>query len=604
MSNWKSVQLSSIVPPALPQALASTTQIIEKFIEIFKQALNAAKVYQATLGGSTPDVLGTLVTAVVDIVEGFLQAGKVHALFIPIPKQTGAKPASVPPTLEDVAFELGFDLANTAITFSSGANQSYAELAGATGGNKAFYNSFLNSLMDVLDVSRPQYNAPGDAVTMTVLMLGAPSFTEVAKFASAFNRVFRPSGNGDFTASTIPVAQNLKARIIGAPSGKNISVRLDWDPPAASIKPLFFPGVSMRVAKYAVIRCSNPWQAKNASTVLDFFNTQDLVEGLESTDFDKVSKVISVGSGTNASYVDSDTLDASVSYCYCVAWQIEVTEGNTIGLMPYDKVSNVVKTRAKVPMPSQQGQPPDWVAMGSVLDLVPDLATQVRVLLERIKVLADRKSGSATDAITTTITLLENNLDRFASQIDQLSAQAERLTAIFGADLPGIYTTSITGVGGNTFLLGELAARLNDTTDAGRPPFDNNEYVMGVCLVAGGPRLADIAPVVAFLAALFQPAQESNPLLGVLTSIDAVVAIQEQHIFGPDMKRLPVASDGTVTDPATGSTVPASSIDPLTGLPVVTPLPVIADSGTPVATLDPANPNAGDTNVKSPTEAC
>jgi hypothetical protein len=155
----------------------------------------------------------------------------------------------------------------------------------------------------------------------------------------------------------------------------------------------------------------------------------------------------------------------------------------------------------------------------------------------------------------------------------------------------------VQGVGGNAFLVSELASRFDDTSDPDRPPFDGNEYVMGLCIVGGGPRLPDIKPIADFLEALFGSPGADNPLLGVLTVIDDVVAQQEQaYTFGPDLRPLPTNADGTVTL-ADGTTVDPSTIDPDTGAPATTPSTVVGDDGTSLTGPDPANPNAGETNV-------
>jgi hypothetical protein len=164
----------------------------------------------------------------------------------------------------------------------------------------------------------------------------------------------------------------------------------------------------------------------------------------------------------------------------------------------------------------------------------------------------------------------------------------QRFTAVLAQPLPALYATTFTGTGGNAFLVSELAKRLNDTTDDNRPPFDNNEYVMGLCVVAGGPREADIAPIADFLGLLFGTTRD-RAFFNILDVIDTVVTEQEAA-FGPDMRPL------VGTDPAT--------IDPLTGRPYATETPVIAEDGTAVESGDPANPNAGDTNIVPLSDLC
>lgn len=607
-NNWQAIDLSHFMPPEIPQAVSSLTNVVDTFLGLYKEAIDAAKVYQASLNSGGPDILGTLVQALVDVVQGLLQAGKVHALFVPIPKhfpQAGQN-LTVAPTLDDMALELGFDLQQAAITFSSGANTAYTDLIGNRGGNASFFRTVAESLNDVFDLNRPMYFSEGDAVAMTVLLCGAPSFSGLVEVAGAFNRLFRPQANSDLTSRLVPVPQNLRATVVGLPTATRIGVRLQWDAPQTTFDSPYFPNVNMRVTKYAVIRSTDPKIASSPQSVLDFFSTRDLKVGLTSDDKAHVSKVIAIGSGSNSSYVDDDdTLDKDHTYFYCVAWQVAVEENGVTKTLNYDRVSNVVKTRVRAAVPGQ-ATPPDWAAYGSMLDLVPELAVQVNILLEQIKALSDRQTGGASGSVSTALTLIEKNIDEFMRRLDDLNARVKRFNAIISEPLPALFSTTITGIGGNTFLLGELAARLADTSDPNRPPYDDNEYVLGVCLVAGGPRMPDIQPVVDFLQSLFQPPDPKSPIYIAINAVGDVVSSQEQYVFGPNLQAYPTNADGTVQIPAgtvlpDGTVVPAggmavdpATIDSHTGLPQVATNPVIADDGTPIAATDSRSPYTGD----------
>ena len=526
---WYSYNLSALLPPEVPQTLALLTTTITQFLSLYRQGLEVAKVYQALLSGGGIDVMHTVVQALVDVIEGMLQAGKIHLLFVPIQKHfpKGNPPVSLPLTLTDSAMELGFDPFEAGLVFKSGANQAYSDLTSPRGGNAAFYRAFAQSLTDPFDYNRPTYFNAGDAVVMAVLMLGSPSYSELVGAASAFNRIFRPQANANLTAQVLPVPKSLTAKVISLPKAKNMGVRLDWSPPQDFFSTPYFPGISVFVLRYAVIRTTDASVAMSARTVLDFFPTQNLVEGMTSSDQAKVSKVIAVGNAMNASYVDNDdTLSPDLHYYYCVAWEVAVNEHGAKIKLPFDTVSNVVKTRVRT-VSSGTSTPPDWIAKGSALDLIPEVAVQVRTALEMIKTLADKQLGGASGSVLTALNLIEKNIDEFMKRLDALNTRLLRLAATVATPLPGLYSTVIAGVGGNTFLLSELASRLNNTSDLARPPYDADEYVMGVCVVAGGARMPDIQPVVDLLNTLFQPT-EASPLATVLASLDDVVTAQEQ----------------------------------------------------------------------------
>ena len=592
---WFAANPTAFLPTGVSAGVSATADLIGQYLDTARRGLAIARLYQQSLGADVPDVLGTLIKAIVDTVEGLLQAGKVHVLFVPMAKVVASDSAdavTVPPTLSDVAHALGFRFKDAGISLSSGADVGYSKLVGQKGGSKGFFNTFLQSLTDVLDPNRPQYDDPKDAVVMTVIMAGAPTFSETIEIAAALNRIFRTSGNNDLTSRTIPTPQNLKTKVIAVPKATRVGVRLTWDAPESVVTLPFFPGVKIRVNRYALIRSTSA-AAMAAKSVTDFFSTRDLKVGTSSDDQAKASKVIAIGSGANSSYVDDDHLDKSKTYYYCVAWEVEVTESGKTSKLRFDKVSNVAKTRPSTPQQTQNSVPPDWAAYGSLLDLVPDVSLQVKTMLEQLRVVGDRRHGAAS-RVSRALDLASAQLAEALARVDSLNAAVKRFSAVLGQPLPSLHATTIEGVGGNSFLIGELAARLTDTSDPHRPPFDDHEYVMGLCIVGGGPRLPDIKPIADLLKTLFHPPVSSNPLLGVLAVIDDVVA-QQEATFGADLRPLSLNSDGTVTLP-NGTTAAPDAVDPGTGQLRIVPLPVIGEGLIPLDTSDPDNPNASDSN--------
>jgi hypothetical protein len=608
MSNWQSIDLKRLIPTELLSAIDQITSVVEQFIEMFKLGLEGAKIYESLLLSGPPDILQVAINVLVTAIEALLDAGHISVLFVPLPRQ--ALPpvaiASSPFTLDAYAQSLGVSLEDEEIAFSPGAQAGYSALMAPRGGNAAFYRSIVTSLRDAYDLNRPQYDDPTSAVTMTVLMVGATTFADIGSAASTLNRLFKPPANSDLTARMIPVPQNVKASVIGLSTSAGIGVTLRWDPPPDVFSSPFFPAVSTQVDEYAVIRCTDPAVASSAQSVLDFFSTRELTLGLTSDDKAQVSKVIGVGSGYNSMFIDDDSaLSATETYYYCVAWKIAVNEGGTVTTLPYDRVSNVVKTRVKS-APPQVTAGSSWITYRNTIDFVPGLSEQVDAMLSQIKAIGNRQTTGAKGAVSTAITMMEASADEILAQLDALTAKIKRFSAAVSEPLPPLYSTSITGVGGTTYLVGELAARLNDRSDPNRPPFDEAQYVLGIAIVAGAPRLTDIQPIVDFLNTLFQPAADENPIAAALATVNGAITATEQIVFGPNMVPYENNADGTVQIPAgtqlpDGTTVPAggvsvavSDIDPATGLPAVTSQPVISADGTPVAADSPDNPYAGD----------
>jgi hypothetical protein len=562
--SWDKVNFNEFVPTEISAVTGKAVSLVDQFLAAARASLAFMRVYQGRLGGST-DIIGTALGVLVDTLEGFLQLGKVHVLFIPMTKI-------------------------------------FPDDTGTLGGNARFYNVFSRALNDDFDPNRPQYTEEGDAVVMSVVMAGAPSYVEAMDVAAAFNRIFRPPSNDDLAANTIPVPQNLQARPVAHPSTKRVAVQLSWDVPKALFTFPYFPGIGTAVKRYAIIRSTSP-TILNARSVIDLFGTRDLRDGMVSTDVAKHHKVVDTGTGTNSTYVDKeDDLDPTKTYYYAVAWELKVFEKGVETVVKFDRLSNVVKTRVRSAAPTGKAVPPNWHALPSLIQLVPSLADSVFGLVQQLKALSDRSSASS-EGLKNALSLIETRLARLVEEMDGINSSFKQLAAALRQPIPTIHGTTFYGVGGNEFLSSQLISALNDKSDINRPPFDDNEYVLGICIVAGGPRIPDIQPIIDFLTALFGGGEAANPLLGILDVLEGAVDAVEETVFGEAMEPLPVNPDGTVVLPD-GTSVDPADIDPMTGAPFVLPNPVIGVDGAALATNDPANPQAGETNVTPLSELC
>ena len=597
------------------------TSLVDQFAQLVKLVLEAAKLYETTLLGGLPDVLKTVESTLLDVLTQLLNSGQVHVLFIPIGKQFPIDiKIPMPTQLEDVALQFGFSFEQAGIVFRNGADKGYQSLLNGTGGNGSFFRTFVQALNNIYDLNAPQFTDSSCAVVMQVLMTGAPDITTLLKTALAFDRLFKPPSDSSFAARINPTPQNLRVSVVPVPMSNRIGVSLTWDVPQAEFKPPYFGGVTMKISRYAIIRCTDPDVALRAQHVTDFFTTQDLSEGLTSNDEDHASQVVDIGPGPLNTFVDSDpSLNKNDVYFYFVAWETIIIEGNTTTVMPFDRVSNHAKTHVRSAPPDQKIVPPRWISFQNVLGIIPALQTSLDALTTNIYTLVNRQTGGASASVTAATDMLLQTVERYIKQISALNAQIERLQTSVLVPLPGLFATTITGNGGNGYLIGELASRLSDTSDDGRPPYDGNEFVMGICIVAGGLRPPDVQPTLDFLQELFQPPTPTSPLQTILNTLDQTINMAEQAYlnptlkpttpnqtyFDPAMQPYPINADGTVTL-ADGTTVDPNTLNPLTGLPVPATFdpatgnfipavtPVVSDDGTPVAALDPLNPYTGD----------
>lgn len=577
MTEWNKIDANQLLPSVFTSGVTAITGAIEGALSSAASALSLPSFPSFPSAGSAAEAV---INAILDTIQSLLTAGRIHTLVVPITKTIQSAPLpALPPTLADLQTSLDINLGPA----DSIASNAYANLVQTTGGNAGFYNAFATALMDPADPNRPQYDSQSDAVVMAVLLIGSPNFSSITAAASMIDQLTVHGGNSA-GARTVPVPQNLKARVVGSSVAKSIGVRLDWDVPKNVYASPYFPGVSIVVNRYAVIRSTDP-KAQGARTVLDLFATQALTEGLVSGK----SKVLSIGHGLGSAYLDTDeSLEPGVPVYYCVAWETNASEPSGTNTLPFDKVSNVAKLSVRSPQPPQTGTSPDWTATGSAIEAFPPIARAAQTLIEQTRTLI-APSGTSSSRLSDAMQLAQGASKRLSARATDLTNDVKQLATALSRPIPSLYITQMSsGTGGNVFLMSELAKRLNDMSDTSRPPFDHGEYVCGVCFVAGAPRLADLAAAIAFFDTLFGPAAAANPLMGLLAAIDTAVTQAEAAVFGPDMQPLP----------------PGTVVDPLTGKPPITPTVTIANDGAPVSTLDPANPNAGNTNVTPTSELC
>ncbi len=158
MSNWTTLKPSDIVPPDLLKSFELGSDAYKTYLSIVRATIATSKATQALLSPSGPNILKTVVQAIVDVVEGFLQTGKVHVLFIPMGKITPVPISkNLPSSLTDMAEYFGIPQETLTENAPLNAARAYGEGLTGNGGNAGFLQTFIASLMDELDPNRPQY---------------------------------------------------------------------------------------------------------------------------------------------------------------------------------------------------------------------------------------------------------------------------------------------------------------------------------------------------------------------------------------------------------------------------------------------------------------
>lgn len=584
MAQWSVIDAGELIPADLVEAVKGATRLATATVQAMQDGINT--IASVPSFPDLPDLSAAAAAVIVTALDALVSGTKAHVVLIPISKVIpDPPPPRAPATVEDLQAWLDVRLGPT-----TGTAEAYQALVSGVGGNAGFYRAFLESLFDVGDPNRPQFLNQSDAITMTVIMAGAASYASAAHAASVIDQLVRPTGSGGGAGGRVlPIPQGVSARPVAAAAGGRIAIQVSWDPPQNVIALPYFPGLSMAVRRYAIIRVTKS-SATSVRGVLDLFSTQNLTEGMSTKD----AKVVAVGSGLNSRFLDADPpTDPTAPLYYCVAWEVDVVEPSGTVTMPFDQVSGMAKVAATAPPPSVSGSPPDWRSVGVAMDAFPGLSNTVRRVLAQLESLLQGRP-SPTSRLAAAMKDAANMAQRLSARSGDLLVDVDRLQASLSRPLPSLHAIQLTsGTGGNAFLAAELARRLGDLSDSARPPFDAGEYVCGVCVVAGAPRLADLAPIIALFGSLVGPADDDNPLLSVLTAIDTVVTQAEATVFDPGMR--PIV-------PTAGQ--PVVAVDPLTGRPPAPATSVISADGVPAATEDATNPNQGDTNVIPTSDLC
>jgi len=575
MSGWNAIRADVMIPPSLVTVVKQAAQAATTTLHARLPALNIPNLNtDVSQIDPNTEILGTLGKALESLTSGV----PAHVAVIPIAKSLPPSviDASLPDSLASLQTWLGLTT-----RLSSGDEQAYQTLISRSGGNAGLYQGFLRLLIDHNDPNRP---LPGqtDAVTMAMIVTGASSYASASQGASVIDQLIRPVGPvGGSGSRLIPVPNNVSARVVGG--AKTPAVQVSWDPPATAITAPYFPGITMKIRRYAVIRSTSARVAA-ARTVLDLFTTQSLVIGMTSG----TSEVIAIGTGANSQFLDTNPPSGTTDPChYLVAWEVDVVEPGGTTTIAFDQLSAAIKVTPRSPSPARTGAATTWVSAPSATAAIPALNTAVNTALTQVQFLAGGTptlTNRLASALQAALNMTTRLITESSSAIDAIAGLQASLTR----PAPSLHVIQVTGSsGGGAFLAAELARRLMDMSDQARPPFDADEYTCCACIVASAPRMADLEPTVTLLGSLLGPATPDNPLVSVLSALDTAVTQAEAAVFGPGMT--PIMTTG---------------IDPLTGLVVVQAKPVISDSGVPVGTTDPANPNQGDTNVTPPSTLC
>lgn len=559
--NWSSFKPSipfSEEILAASQTVTETLATLQSFLDIIKELLELAKLLSSLIASNPIEAaLRALIDQIQQFLDDILQRTGVHAIFIPIQKQSNlgtdllARAIADPDKIEnfddlldDEKFPGATEVEDDAISFINDSST-------ATGGNTGFYKVLRESIRDEGDPNRPIF-PDNFAVAGGALVFGSNDLKELYKIFELLDSLFKLGTRSDLSGHTKPTLQNLRARAlpITSSSPARIGVQLDWDKTSPTITFPSFTEDQYVIEEILIIRSEDP-KFRSRFTWSQSFSRQpafdDKTDVLEGEDED--TKVIArlQNDGLIFRYVDTDPeLVEGRIYYYAAALIVtaEATgDDETDIIFPVGNMSNVVRVEFLRPRDAKGGEPPDWVATPSLASLFPAL----EALINEIRlVIADLLSRTVTgpNQIDQLIRLIETIIARSERVIRILDRINRLLTALLTSDVGGISATVYTiEDGGMDAWTSELARRLSDRGDPTRPAFDGSELVGGAVLVAGAPNLPLLEPFFALLQIFFGSGTD-NPLLDAVNTLDSAVTETEKTVFGEDMaaEQVPVGT--------------------------------------------------------------
>lgn len=517
--SWTTLQLPSAPAPVTAglQGIATALSAAGTAASTLKTLLEAVAAVVPPSTSAAQMATAAALAALKASVSGLLNDTGVYVLLVP-PRARVIMPAEAAAILGATPVPNGTaDALNTTTSSAAGAALLQAS-RGASGGNAGFVRTVLESLDDLGDVNRPVLPATA-AVSGVYLVAGAASFASLLPFTNGLSAVLAPGAPTSVDPPGLPVPQELSARLTSD------GVRLQWRLPET---PVDLPTLdtTARIVEVAVIRGTSV-SLLSATTATELFNTSSLSVGLEApggTDASPAPKVLATLDPGTAYYVDTDALDAGRAYYYVIAYRLALGaaadtaagKGTDLGYTRFSNCVKVVTRSGSLPLPrTGTGVPPDWRRTPRTVDLFPALGGALDSLVASIDSMAATTQGYG-DFLKSVVAALQLQLQLFQRKSADLQRLSASLSALSALNAGGASMRTFSGTGGTAFLRSDLVAAFSDSSDPGRPAFDNNEFVAGAVILATTPAAS------ALLSVLFGTAASAlSPVQAALSKIDA-----------------------------------------------------------------------------------
>jgi len=536
---WQTFKLPS-VPGGISSAVdglktvASTTSTALKIVKGLVEALSATATTSLSVSQIAINVaVGTIEAAVKALTE---DTG-VYVLLVP-PRSKVIIPEAVKAALAPSLFVAPTPAGLKTQAMFTGETTTVHEdsilrgLFSATGGNAGFVRQVTESFDDLGDDNRPQL-ADTDAVAGMYLVAGATNIASIIPFTNGMSSLLAPGKPTALDAPAMPTPQNLKAKVV---NGSAVSLKWDFQPPLVEIPAL---GTYAAVTEVAIIK-STSVKMLSATTCQGLFGSSQLTSSTKTGD-EKTEVVVVIphtGVDFKSAVIDATEHKPGVGYYYAASYHVKLgtskelsTGGGTdLGFL---RLSNVVKvyypkTDHGTPR-SITGVPPDWYRTPRTIDLFPaigGLLDQVAGLTAQL----GKTTEGYSDLLKSNVKIIEQQIQGYTDLATQLTATSSSISAFSSINLGTVSSRAFSGTGGVNFVKKDLIKAFGDTSDPNRPPFDDDEFVSGVVILATTP--SAVALLEKILGSISSGASD---VAAALEKIDVALAPIEAAAFNDDM---------------------------------------------------------------------
>lgn len=491
---WQTFELPKMPSPltAAVDGIKTVATAATTALNLLKGLLEALSATAITSLSVTQIAITTAIAAIETALKSLTEDSGVYVLVVPprsrviMPdnvKAALAKAYDVTPTLGGLTTQALFaDLTKTP--------QEAAILQGlfsASNGNAGFVRNVIESFTDEGDANRPVL-ADTDFVAGRYIVAGAPNIASLIPFTNGLSYLLAAGKAVTLTPPAVPTPQSLKAKNISATG----AILLQWlyQTPRVELPTL---GTFAQITEVAIIK-STSVTLMSASTPEELFGTSHLTVGMRTGD--SLTEVVAVIpytglKPTELKYLDESQHTTGKAYYYAVSFHVRLgtpAELDTVGGtdLYFPRLSNVVKVYLSkghgVPR-SITGVPPDWYRTPRTIDLIPAMGHIVDQVSSFVIQFGDLTTGYG-DLLKANIKVMTQLINGYVTLATQLTAAASTISAFGSINLGTVSTRAFSGTGGLNFIKRDIVQAFGDTSDPNRPPFDGEEFVSGVVILA------------------------------------------------------------------------------------------------------------------------